>query len=126
MNYLGGLRGTGLLLRGQEAIAQAQYDFDGYLTHAGEVISSGEIRLSTATLRDLFGRGDLHLQTPDGRLLDLRFSDKRLSREDGAAHVDVNGDLPAAPDWAERLAWLATSSASASSFRASPRSRRRS
>lgn len=126
MNYLGGLRGTGLVLRGDEAIAPAQYDFDGYLSSSGEITSSGEIRLATLALRDLFGRGDLHLVTPEGRRLGLRFSDKRLSREDGAAHVDVNGDLPAVTDWERQTEWVAVPKSGQRTYRTPMRDKRHS
>ncbi|WP_155856274.1 MULTISPECIES: hypothetical protein [unclassified Acidiphilium] len=40
------------------------------------------------------------LRTVEGRLLQLRFSEKSLAPScDGAAHVDVAGDLPAAAEW---------------------------
>lgn len=95
MEYLGGLRGTGRLVCGNAAVAPMQYDFDGYLSNGGQVTSCGEIRLPA----------DLQLQTADGRWLRLRFSEKRLpSNCDGAAHVDVAGDLPAAAEWRRRSA----------------------
>ncbi|MFC7397981.1 hypothetical protein ACFQU1_12345 [Chelatococcus sp. GCM10030263] len=102
MNYLGGLRGAGLLVCGNVPVARTQYDFDGYLSEAGEVTSCGEIRLSASALRGVFGRTDVQLRTAEGRLLKLRFSEKRLSSDDGAAHVDVVGELPAAADWRRR------------------------
>lgn len=106
MDYLGGLRGRGLLLCGSALVAPAQYDFDGYLTKGGQVTSCGEIRLPASVLRGIFGRADLRLQITDGRLLRLRFSEKRLSSSsDGAAHVDVAGELPAAADWRRRSGW---------------------
>ncbi|WP_208948494.1 hypothetical protein [Segnochrobactrum spirostomi] len=102
MDYLGGLRGTGVLLCEGASVAQAHYDFDGYLSSSGKVTSCGEIRLPASTLRDVFGRSDLRLRTAEGRLLNLRFSEKRQLRDDGAAHVDVEGELPAASDWRRR------------------------
>lgn len=100
MDYLGGLSGTGRLLCGNTLVAPTQYDFDGYLSSGGQVTSCGEIRLPASVLREVFGRADLRLRTVDGRLLQLRFSEKRLpSSCDGAAHVDVAGDLPAAAEW---------------------------
>ncbi|MCK0208664.1 hypothetical protein MWN33_11565 [Starkeya koreensis] len=108
MDYLGGLRGTGRLVYGNAAVARTQYDFDGYLSNGGQVTSCGEIRLPASVLRELFGRADLKLQTADGRWLRLRFSEKRLpSSCNGAAHVDVAGDLPAAAEWRRRSAWNA-------------------
>lgn len=102
MDYIGGLRGTGLLLCGDAPVAPTQYDFDGYLSKAGEVTSCGEIRLPASALKKVFGRRDLRLRTDGGRLLGLRFSEKRLSSDVGAAHVDVVGNLPAATDWRRR------------------------
>ena len=99
MYYLGELCGTGLLLCGQDPVAAAQYDFDGFLSKTGQVTSCGEIRLSAPALKGVFGRTDLCLQTAEGRLLNLRFSEKRLSPDESVAHVDVAGDLPAATDW---------------------------
>lgn len=107
MDYLGGLRGTGLLLCGNASVGSTQYDFDGYLSNSGQVTSCGEIRLPASALREVFGRADLRLRTAEGRLLCLRFSEKRLSRDDGAAHVDVDGELPAAADWLRRSGWRA-------------------
>ncbi|WP_428029567.1 hypothetical protein [Ancylobacter sp.] len=99
MDYLGGLQGTGVLIRGKVRLAPAQYDFDGYLTKGGMVTSCGEIRVPPPVLKGVFGRVDLHLRTADGRLLKLRFSEKRLASGEAAAHVDVTGDLPVGADW---------------------------
>ncbi|MEZ0212518.1 MAG: hypothetical protein ACAH27_06145 [Xanthobacteraceae bacterium] len=99
MNYLGGVRGTGLLLCGEVEIAPADYDFDGYLSKAGQVTVGGEIRLPVAVLKGVFGREDLQLRTVEGRLLRLHFTEKRHASDDGAAHVDVVGDLPGAAEW---------------------------
>jgi len=108
MDYLGGLRGTGVLLCGNASVTPMQYDFDGYLSNSGEVTSCGEIRLPAAVLKDIFGRADLKLRTAGGRVLSLRFSEKRLPTSCvGAAHVDVAGDLPAAADWRRRSGWRA-------------------
>lgn len=67
MDYLGGLRGTGLLLCGNASVAAVQYDFDGYISNSGQVTSCGEIRLQASALREVFGLADLHLQTAEGR-----------------------------------------------------------
>lgn len=109
VDYLGGLRGTGLLLCGNAPVGPTHYDFDGYLSKAGQVTSCGEIRLPASLLKGIFGRDDLQLRTAEGRLLSLRFSEKRLSSScDGAAHVDVVGELPAAADWRRRSGWRAS------------------
>lgn len=102
MDYLGGLRGNGVLLCAGKTITPTRYDLDGYLTNDGQVTCCGEIRVTAAMLRGLFGRDDLQLRTAGGRLLRLRFSEKRLAAGDDAAHVDVLGDLPAVADWRRR------------------------
>jgi hypothetical protein len=99
MRYLGGLRGAGTLTCGEQTIARADYDFDGYLIKPGEVTCCGEIRTSCQALRDVFGRKDLHLLTDDGRRLSLQFSARRLASECDAAHVNVAGDLPSVSEW---------------------------
>jgi hypothetical protein len=99
MHYLGGLRGAGILTCGDQTIARADYDFDGFLTKPGEVTCSGEIRMPCEALRQVFGRRDLRLLTDDGRHLSLQFSEKRLPAESDAAHVNVAGDLPPASEW---------------------------
>lgn len=99
MQYLGGIRGAGVLKRAGKTLARADYDFDGFLRKPGEVIGSGEIRMSPDTLRQVFGREDIHLLTDDGRLLSLHFSEKHLPEASDAAHVDVAGDLPPKSEW---------------------------
>ncbi len=80
-------------------ISRTEYDLDGYLSKAGQVTGCGEIRLRASALRGVFGREELQLRTDEGQLLRLHFSEKRLSPDVGAAHVDLVGDLPAAADW---------------------------
>ena len=99
MHYLGGLRGAGVVTCGDETVARADYDFDGFLTKPGEVAASGEIRMLPKALRDVFGRKNLQLLTDDGRRLSLRFSEKRLHSASDAAHVDVTGELPLVSEW---------------------------
>ncbi len=99
MQYLGGIHGAGSLTCGAETIARAEYDFDGFLMKPGQVTGSGEIRMSPEALRDVFGRGGLHLVTDNGRRLSLHFSEKRLGSMCDAAHVDITGDLPLASEW---------------------------
>jgi hypothetical protein len=96
MHYLGGISGNGVLMCDGKEVARASYDFDGYLRPPTGVVSSGEIRLSASALKDVFGRGGVQIRTDDGRLLDLRFSEKKFDSAAGAAHVDVTGDLPPA------------------------------
>lgn len=102
MNYLGGLRGAGLLVCGDVPIARTEYDFDGYLSNAGQVTSCGEICLPAATPKGVFGHEGLELRTDEGRLLRLRFSDTKRPSAVGAVHVDVLGELPAAEEWQRR------------------------
>ncbi|MCR4266444.1 hypothetical protein [Nitratireductor sp. ZSWI3] len=99
MQHLGGIHGTGVLKGGGKTLARVVYDFDGFLRKPGEVIGSGEIRMPPDTLRQVFGREDLHLLTGNGRLLRLRFSEKHLPAASDAAHVDVAGDLPPQSEW---------------------------
>ena len=97
--YRGALNATeGATLLGHaigEAVARATYDFEGFARPRGIVVSSGEISLSPSDLKSVFGRLGVQLLTDDGRLLDLRFSDKALRHANDAAEVEVTGDLPA-------------------------------
>jgi hypothetical protein len=99
MQYLGVLRGSGVLAGGDEEMGRADYDIDGFLTRPGEVVGSGEIRMSPAALNNAFGRQDLRLTTDDGRVLGVRFSGKRTDPASDAAHADITGQLPAAAEW---------------------------
>jgi hypothetical protein len=103
MQYLGALRGTGILLCGGKARGRADYDFDGYVRPAGEIDGSGEIRLPSATLKEIFGRKDIQLRADDGRIFTLRFSDRKLSATSDVAHVDLAGDMPPISDWGNEL-----------------------
>jgi hypothetical protein len=94
MQYLGRIAGSGMLMRDGAAVARASYDFEGYSRPRGVVMSSGEISLSASDLRTVFGRFGVQLLTDNGRLLDLRFSDKELGRASNVAQVEVTGDLP--------------------------------
>ena len=93
MRYLGAISGSGTLKCGGEEVARATYDFDGFFRKPVGVTGSGEIQLAPVALKRVFGRRDVQLLTDDGRLLDLRFSEKLLAAGD-VAHVDVTGDLP--------------------------------
>jgi len=100
MRYLGGISGQGELTCDGEPIARATYEFDGFFEMGIGVTSCGEIRLAANILKDVFGRSHVQLLTDDGRLLDLRFSDKKLLPEISSASVDVTGQLPSTPeDW---------------------------
>ena len=100
MRYLGRMTGGALLKHDGKAVGRALYDFEGFIRPRGDVTSSGEIRLSPSDLKAVFGRLGVQLLTDDGRLLNLKFSDKELRSPNEAAHVDVTGDLPrASADW---------------------------
>ena len=63
-------------------------------------MGSGELRLAPSDLEAVFGRPGIQLLTDDGRLLDLKFSEKELSPATDVAHVDASGDLPRSPaEW---------------------------
>lgn len=94
MQYLGRIAGSGLVTRDGEAVARASYEFEGFLRPRGIVVSSGEISLAPTDLKAVFGRPGVQLQTDDGRLLQLRFSEKELRLANGVAEVEVSGDLP--------------------------------
>lgn len=99
MQYLGALRGAGLLTCEGEAIGRADYEFDGFVLSAGEINGSGEIRMPPAELKQVFGRRDIQLRTDGGRVFTLRFSDKKLPSASAVAHVDLMGDLQTISDW---------------------------
>lgn len=100
MRFLGKLCGAGALKCGEETLGRAEYEFDGYVTHTGEVVASGELRMAAGSLDEAFGRNDLSLATDDGRVLKVRFSGKQRRTATLAAHVDVSGEgLPTAREW---------------------------
>ena len=99
MQYRGVMRGGGMLACGEDQMGRADYDIDGFLTRPGEVMGSGEIRMSPEALNNAFGRQGLQLTTDDGRVLGVRFSGKRTDPASDAAHADFTGQLPAAAEW---------------------------
>ena len=99
MQYLGVMRGSGVLTSGDEQMGRVDYDIDGFLTRPGEVVGSGEIRMTPEALNNAFGRQDLRLTTDDGRILEVRFSGKRSDPASEAAHADFTGQLPGATEW---------------------------
>lgn len=99
MRYLGELHGAGEIKVGDQTIGRVDYEIEGYMARFGEVTGSGEIRMSAESLKAVFGRTDILLQTEDGRLLGIRFSEKRLTPSSDSAHVDVTGDLPRHSEW---------------------------
>ncbi len=99
MRHLGVLRGSGVLECGGKSLGRAEYEFDGYLVKAGEIVASGEVHMDAAALADAYGRPDLTLRTEDGRLLSIRFSGKRLPPASAVAHADVRAGLPEEKAW---------------------------
>jgi hypothetical protein len=99
MQYLGALRGSGMLVDDSGPLGRANYELDAYVVRPGEVTASGEIHMDPAALNAAFGRRDLSLQTDDGRTLAVRFSGKRLSASSDVAHADVTGGLPGPKEW---------------------------
>jgi hypothetical protein len=99
MQYLGGISGSGVLMLDGKDIATAYYDFDGFLRPSKEIVGCGEIRLAAQALKEVFGRANVQIRTVDGRLLNLKFSEKTLNAAADAASVDVSGDLPSATHW---------------------------
>ncbi len=100
VGYLGRLAGAGSVRIGGETVARASYDFDGFATPHGGVTGSGELRLTPSDLEAVFGKPGVQLLTDDGRVLNLKFSEKALPPATEAAHVDVSGDLPRSPaEW---------------------------
>ena len=98
MQYLGRIAGEGVLTCNGEAVARVAYDFEGYSRPGGQLMSSGEIEAPAADLQAAFGRPGVQLLTDEGRLLDLKFSQKALSPRSGIALVEVSGDLPKSKD----------------------------
>jgi hypothetical protein len=96
VRYLGRISGSGMLKCDGEDLARTTYDFDGYFRKPMGVMSSGEVRLAAAVLKDVFWRNGVQLLTDDGHLLDLRFTEKTLPVDADVAHVDVTGGLPTA------------------------------
>lgn len=99
MQYLGALRGGGMLIGTTGPLGRVDYELDAYLVRPGEVVASGEIRMKSEELNEAFGRHDLSIRTDDGRILGLRFSGRRLSQTSDVAHADVRGGLPDAKEW---------------------------
>jgi hypothetical protein len=99
IQFLGRLRGAGTLACDGEAMGPATFEIDGFRTRTGEIVGSGEVRMTPAELDRAFGRTNLTLTTDEGRVLAVRFSGKRHNASESAAHADITGDLPAAKQW---------------------------
>ena len=94
MEYLGGISGYGTLVLHGKDIARATYDFEGYQTKHSGITCCGEIRSMPGVLAAIFGQLGIQLRTDSGRLLEIKFSDKRLKSSQDFAHVDVRGEIP--------------------------------
>lgn len=100
MRYLGRIAGAGSLLRDGETLARATFDFEGFSGPRGAIVSSGELLLAPSVLKSILGVPGVQLLSDDGRLLDLKFSQKETRWAAGVAHVDVSGNLPGtAEEW---------------------------
>jgi hypothetical protein len=89
MRYLGSISGNGVLKCEGEEIARVSYELDGFFAASTGVTRSGELRVSAAALKRVFGRKGVHLLTDDGRIFDLSFSDKELRQATDIIHVDA-------------------------------------
>ena len=98
MKYLGTISGEGVLQRDGEDIAAATYELEGYVQKVGSITGSGEIGLTAEALENVVDKTGLQLLTSNGRLLDLRFSNRTL-RAGNHIHVDVSGELPSEAGW---------------------------
>jgi len=100
MHFLGAMRGAGTLSSADgQSFGPAEYDIDGFLQPAGDVVASGELRMEAEALSLAFGRNDLRLSIEGGRVLSVRFSTRRSDAVSGAAHVDITEGLPPAEEW---------------------------
>ena len=99
MRYLGVMRGNGSLSCDGQPLGKVEYEIEGYLNRAGEVVGSAEIRMASAELDYAYGRRNLQLTAEDGRVLDVRFSSNRNDARNSEAHADIRGDLPPASQW---------------------------
>jgi hypothetical protein len=98
MKYLGTISGQGTLQRDGVEIAGASYELEGYVQRVGSITGSGEIGLTRAALQSVVDQKDLQLLTANGRLLDIKFSDRKI-RSGDHIHVDVSGELPNEAGW---------------------------
>jgi hypothetical protein len=94
MHYLGGITGSGMLMCDGENIARVTYDFDRFRRPSQEIVGNGQITFAVSALKDVFGR-DVQIQTDDGKLLKLKFSEKTMDPGADVAHVDVFEDSAA-------------------------------
>src|SRR4026208_808091 len=96
IQFLGRLGGAGTLACDGEAIGRATFEIDGFRTRTGEIVGSGEVRMTPAELDRAFGGINLPPTPGGGRRRAVRFSGKRHNASESAAHADITGDLPAA------------------------------
>ncbi len=98
LRYLGGISGEGAVKLDGETVAPVKFDLDGYFRPSTGVTGSGEIQMTSEALKSLFGRNDLELQTDQGLLLGLRFSDSTLPKSSDFVRVEVKARPTTAPD----------------------------
>lgn len=102
MRYSGGHSGSGVLKCDGEEIARVSYEFDGFHTEPDGVMRSGELRINAEALKGVIGCKDVQLLTDDGRVFDLKFSDRATRPADDADDVDAeDADAEDAPELAE-------------------------
>lgn len=98
MQYIGALRGVGLVTCEGEAMGCADYEFEGFVKPAG-ISGGGEICMAPAALMKVFGSKNIQLLTDGGEIFILRFTDKKLPLASTVAHVDLMGDLQTISGW---------------------------
>lgn len=88
MRHRRSISGTGILMCDGEEIARVSYELENIGIETTGVMRSGELRISADALKGVFGREDVQLLTDDGRIFDLRLSNKVLRPATDGAHVD--------------------------------------
>ena len=98
---LGNVTVPAMVLARADAGAGQDDGMDFVLCDPGHLTHASKRRLHALVSRLIRGgRIGVQLLTDDGRLLDLKSSEKELRPGADAAHVDVTGDLPRSPgDW---------------------------
>jgi hypothetical protein len=98
MQYLGKIRGHGVLQRMGRTVADATYEIEAYRHNQGLVRASGEISLARNLPPGLAGLSTLQLLTDTGELLEIKRPD--ADRPPGR-HIDfeVMGSLEGIRNW---------------------------
>ena len=63
IQFLGRLSGAGTLTCDSETMGRATFEIDGFRTRTGEIVGSGEVRMTPEELDRAFGRTNLTLTT---------------------------------------------------------------